>query len=706
MSFLHLWAIGIGVAALAAPLAIHWLTRPRPQRMPLSTLRFVRDAIRQRRAAHLLRDILILSLRTLAVAMLALAVAQPIFETPSAETIRAPGDTVRVVLVDVSQSMAVAAGATQQIAAARALAANQYLQYEPGLTANVILAGASPRAVFDGPSTNFEMLRDELSRCQALPERLDVKAALDRAGQMLAPRTEQDKRRRELVIFSDFQRSNWAKADFSVLPPDAIVKLESTAPKEPPGNLAVVRAAAHADGARAGNLHLEVEVLNDTPQARKMAVDVTLGEMHRRLEGTCAARNRLTLSEEIEVAATGWLWGEARLVGAEDALDADNVRPLVVQLRAKPTYAIVTRQSPRQRPSSSYFLECALVPDSQLGPKASANVVRIDPAGVDARSLAKADLVCLDHPGKLTDDAIKVVAAGLRRGQAVLYVAGETIDATNLNRLAAAAGTGLHMPVEFTPPPAGSLRRNLFLKRVRSEELPFSAFGDSLASLIASSHFAAGLSSRPLPGGLAEDVLATYSDGTACLIATTSGAGALVVLNADTAGSELPGKSMFVLLAQSLVDRMLNRGGEAAHAFCGERLVAHLPQETPSAKGLQFMGPETATAEPPGGRYGELYDEGAGVVWDWRVPQRAGVYRVCREGNTVFAQAIEIPSEESKLEYLSPDVLRNRLAAGRQVYYRSALDEEERRDDLWKWCAAVCAICVLGELTSLIAFRT
>ena len=104
------------------------------------------------------------------------------------------------------------------------------------------------------------------------------------------------------------------------------------------------------------------------------------------------------------------------------------------------------------------------------------------------------DLVCLDHPGKLTDDAIKVLSGSLRRGRPVLYVAGETIDATNLKRLADASGTGLHMPVEFTPPPAGIERaKNLFLRSVRSDEPPFSAFGDTLADFVNSARFGGGL---------------------------------------------------------------------------------------------------------------------------------------------------------------------------------------------------------------------
>ena len=49
MSFLHPLAILIGSAALLAPLAVHFLTRPRPKRLPLSTIGFVFEAIQQRR---------------------------------------------------------------------------------------------------------------------------------------------------------------------------------------------------------------------------------------------------------------------------------------------------------------------------------------------------------------------------------------------------------------------------------------------------------------------------------------------------------------------------------------------------------------------------------------------------------------------------------------------------------------------------------
>src|SRR5260370_18748831 len=78
MGFLHPWAIGLGIAAAVLPVMIHWLTRPRPVRLPLSTIRFVREAVQQRRARNRLRDWLVLGLRTLAVLFLAWAVARPL----------------------------------------------------------------------------------------------------------------------------------------------------------------------------------------------------------------------------------------------------------------------------------------------------------------------------------------------------------------------------------------------------------------------------------------------------------------------------------------------------------------------------------------------------------------------------------------------------------------------------------------------------
>ncbi len=740
-TLLHPWALWGGIVAAAAPVVVHLLTRPRPVRLPLSTLRFVREAVRARRARHRLRDLIILTLRTLAILLLALAIAQPQrSEKPSAsgpKDVHA-GETVRVVILDVSQSMAATHGGIEAIERAKTAAA-RFLRYRPGLSANLILAGATARPVFDVPSTNFDALRDELDRCRALPQRLNVNPALEEAARILNL-AENEKRRRELVVISDFQSAggdfvhtggdtryaNWGgTVDFSPLPEGTEIQLEPYDPGALPAalpNLAILQVGARPLGSKGRRVLLTVTVGNYSPTPQKITVEVTVGAASWRLEATCAAGNSTTLTEEIELRGQGWQSGEARLVGADDALAADNVRPFVIQIHRKPTYALLTRQSASQRPSSSHFLECALLPDARLKEDASAVLRRIDPSDLDAQALAPADLIVLDHPGKLSADAIELLADLMRRGLPILYVASETVDATNLKRLAEAPGSGLQLPVEFVPPAAGQKRQNLALAPQSCKGPPFSVFGDNLEAITRGLRFSGGLDFRATGDGLKDDVRASYQDGSPCIVLTASDAGVLAVINADLGASNLPRTRAFVPLLDELVKEMLIRNRSEAADLCGELLVRELPREAGPKNGLSIHGPqatgpeatdpqaadpEATGAEESGRQFGDLVDQGVAVTWRWPSPDRPGVYQVRRDDEIVFATAVTIPAEESNLDRIGPEGLKKIAGAGgRSIYYRTEAAAAEQRDDCWKWFAVACVVCMLAELTALLGFRT
>src|SRR5262245_29026655 len=182
MTFLHPWAVALGVAAAALPLAIHWLTRPRPVRLPLSTIRFVQEAVRQRRARHRLRDYVVLALRTVAILCLAWAVARPLIGAQQANAQTDEGTISRVVILDVSQSMAAEAGGVQVFERARAVAA-RHLEEQSGLQANVILAGSTAKAPFERLSSNLGALREEVANAKPRPERLQLQAAINLASE-------------------------------------------------------------------------------------------------------------------------------------------------------------------------------------------------------------------------------------------------------------------------------------------------------------------------------------------------------------------------------------------------------------------------------------------------------------------------------------------------------------------------------------------
>lgn len=699
MNLLHPWALALGGVAIALPVVIHWLTRPRPVSLPLSTIRFVREAVQQRRARYRLRDLIILLLRIAAVVLLAWAFARPLAGSKPLVA-DAPGEAVRVVILDRSQSMSAISHGVQAFERARPAAA-KYLTYVPGLHGNLILAGAKPMPVFQSTSTNFAAMHDALAGAAPRPEGLNLRAAIEQAAEMLGRSPEGA--RKELVVISDFQRSNWASADFSPLPKDTRIQLESVAAKETPANLAVLGARAQGRVEQGREARLEVDVGNFSATPRDVQVDVTVGGTSLRLAGHCPPGVRTTLAGDYLPPHAGWQGGEARLVGAQDALAADDVRPFVIEVRPTPAFALVTREPAKPQPTSSHFLELALAPLRPREGRAAEKVVRIDPAALDKESVASADLIVLDHPGRLPTESMRLIASLLRRGKPVLYIAAEPADANNLASLAEAAGSDLKMPVQFVPTPAGQVRRDLFLASLRKESGLFNIFGDDVNAAMAPLRFSGGLQSRRLEGGLADDVLATYSDQSAALVVTSCGAGSIAIFNASLADSNLPGSPVFVPLTGELVNRLLSRSrtGDAA-VGSGELAVNYLPPDAGPAAGLTISGPASG-----GGATGELVDEGGAVVWRWPTVGAPGVYTVKRGGGELFAIASTIPAAEADLRAIEPEVLKDRLAGGRPIAFTATGDDDPaRRDTRWAWLAAACAACMLFELVVLKLFRT
>jgi hypothetical protein len=696
MNLLHPWYL-MGLAAVGLPVAVHLLTRPRPRVLPLSTIRFVREAVRQRRARHRLRDWIILILRGLAVALLAIAFARPLIGAKKLVTSEA-GNAVRIVILDQSQSMAAVSNGVQSFERARTAAAS-HLAYAPGLQANLMLAGAKPRAIFPAPSSNFGAMREALAPASPRSEMLNLKAAIDAAGEMLA-RVPPD-RRRELVVVSDFQRSNWVAADFSPLPKDTVIQLETVAASPTPANLAILRVAAQGRVEQGREARLEVDVGNFSATPRDVQVELSVAGASYRLNGHCSPGTTTTLSADAVLTTAGWQGGEARLVGAQDALSADDARSFVLDVRPPISYLLITRDPMAPHASAAHFLERALVPRKAVEGRRGERVVRADPDSLDREAVAAADVIVLDHPGRLSSESMKLLASVVRRGRAMLYVSAEPIDASNLALLADAAGSDLKMPAQFVPPAPGSPRQGLFIASSRTSQGIFRAFGENLGAALAPLRFGGGLDSRPLETGLADDVLATYSDRSAGLVVTSCGAGRLAILNADLGQSNLPASPVFVPLLGELVGRLLSRTGTADSVPGGELALSYLPPEVTSAQGLSIVGPGKSAESP-----GTLTEESGLVVWRWDEAGPPGVYQVKRAGETIFALATATPPQESDLTAIDPAVLTGRLAGGRTIHFQAAGGDEPRPETAWSWIITACVACMLVEVVALKAFRT
>ena len=81
--FLQPWFL-LGLSAIALPALIHLIHRRRRRVVPFSTLRFLLQTDRRSARRHRIVDLLVLFLRMLLLALLALALAQPYLRPASA----------------------------------------------------------------------------------------------------------------------------------------------------------------------------------------------------------------------------------------------------------------------------------------------------------------------------------------------------------------------------------------------------------------------------------------------------------------------------------------------------------------------------------------------------------------------------------------------------------------------------------------------
>ena len=701
MNFLHPWAILIGLAGMALPLVVHFLTRPRPTSMPLSTIRFVRDAVKQRQSRSKLRDGLVLLCRSLAIGLLALAFAQPLFNSQSQDVSTDSARLARIVILDVSQSMAATDASVGGFQLAK-VQAKRFLEAESGLKANLILAGAQPKAVFEQASANLKVLGDALVEANAKPEHIDVQAALSMASTMLA--NSDAEAESEVVVVSDFQRSNWAAVDFSILPTDTRIKLESVAKPDTLANVAIESVRFLEQPTAGAPATLEVEVGNFSKAPKNVNVEVTIGPAVVNLEGGCPAGRSTLLTAEVSLPSTGWQVGWATIADNLDSLSVDDKFPFVVQSIDSPGIAVVTQQSPRKIPSSSYYVQTALQPFEQAAENAGrVRVGRIPTNRFSVEQAAGYQRFVVDHPGKMSPPQIRSLASLIRRGRGVLYFASEPVDATNLKLLSAELGSDLQLPVELTPAARSRPRRDLQVQSMQEQRRPFSIFGDSLTAQISSLRVGGGLASRRVPDSVDDDILATLSDQSVFMYSCPAGLGKLTVVNADLEACDWSRHTSFLPIVNELVADLLSSNGTAQLSLTGLPLVRVLPSEVTSVDGLVVRPTDVAQPQED---VGQLRASGEGVVWSCKELPGPDIFEIEKDGKAVFALASNLSPEESDLRTLDAGLLTDRLSGGRDVSFNRVAGEKREEDRSWIWFAVAAVVALIGEVAVLKAFRS
>ena len=204
VSPLWLWALG----GVAIPIAIHLWRRQTPQIERWAAMQFLRAALDRHARRLRIESLLLLLVRCLLLALLALAIAEP-FQHLDSVAATGTRRTHKVLLLDGSLSMSAKTGTESRFDRARKMAREIVQQSSAGDAFNLCRIGnATSPVIIRRPARDPADVLREIDRVPLLDDAGDIAGALRQVQELLneVPPDQPT----EVYILSDFQSTNWS----------------------------------------------------------------------------------------------------------------------------------------------------------------------------------------------------------------------------------------------------------------------------------------------------------------------------------------------------------------------------------------------------------------------------------------------------------------------------------------------------------------
>ncbi len=573
-----------GLAAVGLPVLIHFLTRPRPRVIRYPTYHLLREAGAGRQALDRLRTWLVLVLRTLAVAALALLFARPVWRAVGTDADERAARRV-VLVVDASMSMNATDGGVTLFTRARAQAADLLRSLEPGSQAGIVYMGARTRAVLPALSRNLSVLHEGLSEAKPTLEFGDASAALAEAARMLEGSG-------AIYVFSDFQRTNWGAVDFGRH--EGLAFFLKPVTDRPVDNCGIVSVDKSPGRPLAGeHVTLSCRVFNASAGRRVETVRLDMEGVSHKADVELAPYSSGMARLRFSVPRRGHMPGRVML--RQDALSEDDVRYFDLEVRDELRALLVCDADPNDPASPALFVRTALCPDDQAAQ--GIEVLHRRSAEVEQRALQTADLFVLVCPVRLSGGSVQTIARRVQEGAHLMcWLDGPS--ASPLLGALAGSSDGLVAPPFHVTDLVRAETPEPFAE-IRTHRDPLQVFHDASGGQLSALRVRRHLRAEPA-ADRAEEVLIRYADGAPALALGEAGRGRAVYANLPVApsGSNVAGSPLFPALVHELL-RALRRTARAQDHAPGATWQLDIVAGARVAEGaeLAMHGPDGAPVQ-------------------------------------------------------------------------------------------------------------
>jgi Aerotolerance regulator N-terminal/von Willebrand factor type A domain len=680
MSVFFLYPIYLfGLVAASLPILIHLLNRRRLKRVRFPAVRFVLLSQKRISRSYRLRHWLLLALRTLAVILLALLLANPIFQT-GAGLFAGGGPVSLVVLLDNSLSMTWSGdgdGFKQAKEAARLLIES----LNDGDRAALIPTNISGKETFRLKGQK-EVLLKELDGIEIADGTTNLPAALGKAYELLNAPAGQ----KEIRLITDMGLTGWDQFSISALKqydPSIPLKTIHIGQKQQPLNATIreVRLGGQGVGVNLP-VNLEAIVANfGNQEIKDLLVQLSIdGQAREQKLASVPPRGETTVSFQARLTQPGTHAGlmtlkKEGLAGnsaTHFALDAqDKLKVLVVDgdpqtsLAQSETFFLSRALNPAGEESSSLYLPTVIVSD-----------------GLNAASFDSYQVVVLCNVSTMADAVVAKLQNFLRQGGGLLIFSGDRLQMENYNLKLGQASPPI-LPARLLDKRLGPEASGEKITKLDLNHPALQSFSDAILQESVQSARVWGYSRTAAPG---KSVLISLANGDPLLLEQKVGSGRVLLMttSADRDWNDLPVKTAYLPLIQSLTNYLAGgkRGAMDAGIPVGSAKAFSLPPGM-VGKSLRITKPNKQQAEI------SVVAEKDHAAAAFQENALAGIYRVSlpagagKENGAPQLYAVNPPFLESRLDEISATELQAKLRPIRvEVISVDALQQGGKRMDL------------------------
>ncbi|MEQ9411290.1 MAG: VWA domain-containing protein [Fuerstiella sp.] len=435
-----------GLAGVSLPVLAHLLSRRKYDIVPWGAMQFLNPSRKTRRKLKL-EELLLLLIRILAVALLALAASRPWINSGFLTGYRSAGSRDIVFVIDGSNSMSRSDGLTSLHQKALRRAEEFLDTLQPGDTVAVIDARDRPVRIVETPLQDLALIRERLKEIPPPAGAADLQRACEEAVGILGRCSNGA---REVIVLTDRQRCGWSPGQESSWKRfDDVLRFPSVRPA-----LWVVDISAGL-GAIRQNVSLgQIDMSRDltvpgfpvgfhvaVTNAGQESTDVSLqilvnGQRVAHLDEVVSvpAESEVTVSQTIRFSSLGTNLVTVRVALPEDALPADNESHAAVQVTsAVPVLLVEDSTSADRTQWNTFFAELALTNPENKSPWIRARTVRstdLTPAALDGVAA-----VVLADVTSLPDGMDKALHQFAARGNGIFVTLGKRTSPDSFRRM-------------------------------------------------------------------------------------------------------------------------------------------------------------------------------------------------------------------------------------------------------------------------------